>query len=69
MRLTTKREIRNWRTSSKPKRLFDVLVTDDNAYLQVKGTDRQVEQIPWEDVVTQVELAIQENKKAAKELS
>ncbi|MBQ9030106.1 MAG: hypothetical protein IJ106_01455 [Parasporobacterium sp.] len=67
--MATKREIRNWRSSSSiPPRLFDVVVDGNLVEIQVKTNKNGISSIPWEDVVTQVEQAVQENKKMAKEL-
>ena len=63
-----KKPIRNLHSEKQtPPRLFDVIVQDGKVDLEVKTDKNKYETIPWEDVVYQVEAAIQsatsQNKK------
>jgi len=55
-----KKPIRNLHSEKQtPPRLFDVIVQDGKVDLEVKTDKNKYETIPWEDVVYQVEAAMQ----------
>ncbi len=55
-----KRPIRNLHSKGKiGRRVFDVIVKDKQVNLEIKTGKNDYEQIPWDDVVTQVEIAKQ----------
>ena len=39
------------------QRVFDAIVEGDNVTLEIKTSQRKLVQIPWEDVVSQVDAA------------
>lgn len=53
-----KKPIRNLHSSQDvPPRVFDVIVDGDRVALEVKIDKKKYEEIPWQDVVYQVEAA------------
>lgn len=62
-----KRPIRNLHSDKQvPPRVFDVIVEDQLVSIEVKTDKRKIEKIPWEDVIHQVEAAIQMDNKSKK---